>query len=184
MTGSAHTSTSVQERLEASTGGRLLVSALLVVTLTGVVVSNLPRSGLTRPVAAAVKPFTAVTGISQSGWRLFAPDPPRRSRELSARIVYADGSADVWRTPHGGAALDAYESYRWRKWSARVLTTRSLHEVTARWLLEEHDHKGRTPVRVELVRRWRDLPPPGADGAAGPWKARAIYTLNLEEGLS
>jgi hypothetical protein len=38
---------------------------------------------------------------------------------------------------------------------------------------------GTHATTVTLVRRWRDLPPPGAARTARPWKSYAFYELPL-----
>lgn len=145
---------SVQERLEASVAGRWLLSALLAFTLAAVVSWNLPPSALREAARPVVEPYVRVLGLDQS-WNLFAPDPPRATFEVLARIDYADGSSDTWRAPRND---------RWRKWVGAVRLDRNISfwAPTAAWIARSHDHDGRRPVTVTLVRRGRELRPPGS----------------------
>jgi hypothetical protein len=150
---------SLQERLEGSRTGRSLLSAALLVTLAAVGAWNLPSSALRDATLPAVEPYVRVVGLDQT-WNLFAPDPPRVTFEVIAEIDYADGSRGEWYPPRND---------RWRKWLGAVRLDRNqrLWEPTAAWITGNHDHAGRRPVTVTLVRRGRVLPPPGS-GVARP----------------
>lgn len=173
----------LQERLEATPAGRRLISGVVIVVLVAAAVSSLPGCEIRRVVLPAVRPVLQATGLSQS-WGMFAPDPPHRTTELVARIAYDDGSAGLWRPPQGDPVVSVYRDYHWRKWATAVLSDRSglLREPAARWVALNHDHAGRRPVRVELVRRWRELPAPGSGQPPGGWSERLLYTLELDAG--
>jgi hypothetical protein len=150
---------SLQERLETSATGRWLLSVVLVLTLAAVAAWNLPPSALREVALPVVEPYVRTIGLDQR-WNLFAPDPPRATFEVLARIDYADGSRGEWHPPRND---------RWRKWLGAVRLDRNqrLWEPTAAWITGHHDHDGRRPVTVTLVRRGRVLPPPGS-GVAQP----------------
>lgn len=173
---------SVQERVEASPLGQWALSALVVVTIAAVAIWNLPDSGLKRAGVAVVRPYVAATGLDQS-WNVFAPDPPRLSTEIYARVVYGDGTVAVWRPPKGDAVIGHYRTYRWWKWveSARIDANQFLWEPTATLAVSQVDHGGRTPARVELVRRWRDLAPPGSGQPDGAWQEFTYFILRYEQ---
>lgn len=164
---------------------RGLLSAFLVLTVGATVVSAMPASALRGAVHPVVEPYLQTTGLTQ-GWGMFAPDPPRYSTELVALLSYADGSTARWEPPDDDGVLGAYRSYRWRKWSfaARDDDRPSVQAAMAEWLAEEVDHQGRRPVRVELVRRWQELAPPGSDEADGAWQQRTYLTLDVEPGVT
>lgn len=171
-----------QERFESSRVGRLLISVFIIVTLFAIMVWNMPDSQVRNLAMPAVRPYMRVTGLSQT-WALFAPNIRDRSRETVARIEYADGSTDSWRPPGGELILEPYRTYRWRKWGsiAHLEEYEEFWQPTAAWVAEHHDHRGRTPVTVELIRRWRDL---GPAGRAEPkkvdeWKEVIYYTLDM-----
>ncbi len=171
----------LQERVEGTRAGRWLISGLVGVVLVAALVSSLPGSEIRRVALPVFRPVLQATGLSQS-WGMFAPDPPRRSTELVARVSYDDGTTDLWRPPRGEPVAAAYRTYHWRKWATAVLGDRSgdLRESAARWVAVNHDHRGRQPVSVELERRSQALPPPGSGEPPGPWDERLLYRLDLD----
>jgi hypothetical protein len=172
----------LQERLESRPAGRLLISALLVVTLGAVCATNLPESRLRREALKLAEPFLHATGLDQD-WRVFAPDPRQTSLRLEARVRYDDGRVAVWRPPAGGDLAGAYWDYRWRKWLENAIqdANRSvLWKPAALFVAREMRRPPKVPRTVTLVRRWQDLRPPGAPGpAAAGWKRYAFYSLAL-----
>jgi hypothetical protein len=172
----------LQRRLEESSAGRAVLSALILFTLAGMLVSNLPPSELRRTGMKALDPFLDVSGLHQN-WNLFAPDPRRTTLQLEARIRYADGSVEVWHPPTGDPVIGAYRSFRWRKWAGNVLSSdhESLLKPTADWLAETHAKDGRLPVEVVIVKRFYVAPPPGSGRPARqPWKETVLYTGGYE----
>lgn len=167
------TPSSPQERLEASRAGRWLLSAFLVVVLGAITLWNMPESALREAALPVVTPLVNSTGLDQR-WNLFAPNPPQRTFEVTARIEYADGSLVLWRSPRND---------RWRKWLGALRTDqgRKWWEPTAAWIADHHDDGGRRAVRVELILRWRDLPPPGSPLADLPWLEELFYTYDVPE---
>jgi hypothetical protein len=165
---------SLQERLEASAAGRGLISALLVVTLAAVVLWNLPASHIKDAALPLVGPYVNAAGVDQV-WNLFAPNPPQRTFEVLARITYADGTQALWQPPRND---------RWRKWlgAIRAERNRALWEPTAAWIAGHHDDGGRQTVRVDLIQRRRDLPPPGTGTGQRPWQSRTFFTYEVPVG--
>lgn len=165
---------SLQERLESSGAGRSLLSVLLVLTLAAVVAWNLPPSALREAALPVVEPYVRTLGLDQT-WNLFAPDPPRATFEVLARIDYADGSWGEWRPPRND---------RWRKWLGAIRLDRNmaLWAPTAAWIAASHDHDGRRPVTVTLVRRGHPLPPPGSGAAEPTWEELPFFTYRVPEG--
>lgn len=169
-----HHRPSLQERVEASRTGRWVISALLVVTLAAVPIWNMPESELRETVHPVVEPYVNATGLDQV-WNLFAPNPPRRTFEIVARIEYADGSLALWRPPRND---------RWRKWlgTIRFGSNQRLWEPTASWIARHHDDGGRRTVQVKLIQRHRDLPPPGSGVGQMAWVETPFFTYDVPEG--
>ncbi|MBW3651772.1 MAG: hypothetical protein KY458_14500 [Actinobacteria bacterium] len=161
---------SLQERLETTAAGRWVLSAVLVFTLGAVAAWNLPSSALRDATLPVVEPYVRTVGLDQT-WNLFAPDPPRTTFEVLARIEYADGTSGTWRPPRND---------RWRKWLGAVRLDRnmSLWVPTAAWIAGHHDHGGRRPVTVTLVRRGRELLPPGS-GTEAEWQEHPFFTYRV-----
>jgi hypothetical protein len=172
----------VQERLEASRTGRILINAFLIVTLVAVVITNLPESELRHEALKAAKPYLNGLGLDQV-WSVFAPDPRRVSIDLEARVKFKDGTTATWRPPQGGDVLGAYWDYRWRKWMENVIQDANrerLWHATAVYVARQEREGGRVPASVTLVRRWQQLKPPGRPGSdRRPWKSYAYYKLRL-----
>lgn len=166
---------SVQQRLEASVAGRRVLSVLLVATLVAVALWNLPDSALRAETLPTIQPYVNTVGLDQR-WDLFAPDPPRRSSQVIARIEYADGSLNLWEAPR---------TDRWRKWMTILITRgdQGAWERTAAWIAAHHDSGGRRVVRVELVQRWQDLQPPGTGQVVAPQQQAVFYTYDVPGGL-
>jgi hypothetical protein len=164
---------SPQERLEASSSGRLLLSILLALTVGSIVVWNLPESEIRQLAEPVVEPYVNAAGLDQR-WNLFAPNPPRRTYEVVARIEYVDGSGALWKSPRND---------RWRKWLGVIRNERSrrLWEPTAAWIAGHHDDGGRRTARVELIVRARDLPPPGSDLPDQAWEEEVLFTYEVPE---
>lgn len=164
----------LQERIERSPTGRRVLGTLLAIVVAVVLAWNLPPSRLREALMPVVEPVVGALGLEQR-WNLFAPDPPRRTYQVVARITYADGSLGLWEPP----AND-----RWRKWlgAARVTQNRQLWEPTASWIARHHDGAERGTVRVEMIRRWRDLPPPGNPVVELPWQEEIFFTYDVPPG--
>lgn len=171
----------IQERFEARRAGRLLISGFLLATLAAVIVTNLPESRLRGEAMSLAGPYLVATGMDQD-WRVFAPDPRRSSIELRAEVAYADGHTAVWRPPAGDDLVGATWDYRWLKWvenSIQDVRSNTLWRPAARFVAGEMSRPGTRVTSVTLVRRWRDLPRPGATGRAPRWKSYAFYDLPM-----
>lgn len=79
--------------------------------------------------------------------------------------------------------LSPYRTYRWFPTTDRLTyeQNEAYRRSFAQWLVRSQDHRTRQPVRVELIRRWRDLSAPGVGEADGPWEQETLYTLNVAE---
>jgi hypothetical protein len=173
----------LSERLEASRGGQLVLSAFVVVVLACIVVANLPESHVRREGLRAAGPLLRASGLDQD-WRIFAPDPRRASIALEARITYADGSTVRWRPPAGGPLVGAYWDYRWRKWMEHVLFDARAAELwpdVAAFAARQVARPGRRPAHVTLWWTRRPLAAPGAPGAAPAAVAEPFYRVALRE---
>jgi len=109
-----------------------------------------------------IQPYMAFTGLWQS-WDTFSPDPQSINFSLYARVTFANGDAASWRFPgpEGKGPFAMRRVERWRKWRSAVRQDSNayLWPDTARFIarLFARDR----PVRVELVRRWDLVDPPG-----------------------
>lgn len=171
----------LQPRIESSLVGRAAISSFLVLTLTSLLVANLPDSSVRREAWPFVHPYVAAAGIEQN-WGVFAPDPRRVVLDLEARITYTDGSRSTWRVPDGGPGLAAYRDYHWRKWVEWVTldSHQELWTPAAAWIARQAEAHGRLVAEVTLVRRWYEVAEPGEARARQPqWQEFAYHTLRL-----
>ncbi len=170
----------MQERLESSVGGRMLISLFIGVVLLVVVVWNLPASDLGRRAQYRVGGIVNAMGLDQT-WAVFAPDPPRQELNLEARIVYDDGTERSWRVPTGDPVLSPYRDYRWLKWAEWMANGSdvSLWAPAAAWIAREEENAGRHPVSVSLVRQSYDLPIGKGRGEPRPLE---FYTYPVGDG--
>lgn len=160
----------MQQRLEASRTGRILLSLAVVVVVAGVAVWNLPPSSeLARRAQPKLHGVVYAAGLDQS-WAVFAPDPPRQELVLEARIVYDDGTQRTWEVPTGGPLIGAYWDYRWLKWAEWMSggSDARLWQPAAAFIAREEQDAGRRPVSVTLVRQVYQLPLGGPKGEPSP----------------
>jgi len=176
-----------QERVEASWVGRSVISAFLLVTLAFLIAVNLFDSEIKRDVTRVGRPYLNALGLDQM-WGVFAPDPRRTDVDLIARITYEDGTKRDWHYPREGPLFAAYWDYRWRKWAKWmvVYSRQDLRQPLAAWLAKRERALGREPLRVVLVARWRDVPPPPFRSApkptklgptGGAWKEKQFFSV-------
>jgi hypothetical protein len=167
--------TALQERFEASDIGRMILSAVLIFTLIGIVVWNLPGGILQSRLIPVVRPYFQSAGLDQ-GWGVFAPDPRGTTNDVFANIEYADGTETTWRYPLGDPEVATYRTYRWQKWSEHVsIDVPSLQAPAVQWLARTQVRDGQHPVRVVLIQRWADTPPVDSN-APLQWKQQVLDT--------
>lgn len=177
----------LQQRVEQSWVGRSVISAFLLITLAFVVAVNLFDSEIRRDVVRVGRPYLNALGLDQS-WGVFAPDPRRTDVDFVARITYADGTKRDWRYPHEGPLFAAYWDYRWRKYAEWmvVYAREDLRQPLATWLARKEKARGRDPLRVVLIARWRDVAPPSFRPQAPPtklgptggaWKEKQFFSV-------
>jgi hypothetical protein len=166
------------ERFEASAPGRVLLSVALVLVLASIVVVNLPESKLRSTASEVANPVVNGLGLTQN-WNVFAPEPRRQSIGLEARVTFVGGGHYTWRPYVGRALVGHYRDYRWGKYMENVRQdqNRELWPGLAAWVARRaSEDRGRKVARVALIRRWRDVQPPGARTSQGPQNLYLFYT--------
>ncbi len=164
----------VQERLESSRIGRVLISVGILVVLGAVFTWNLPPSELAIRTQPAFQRVTLASGLDQN-WSVFAPDPPKSELDFEARIVYGDSTQRIWKVPTGDPFLGAYWDYRWLKWGEIVTAgiDARLWLPAAQWIARQEQDAGRRPVSVTLMRH---IKPRSLAGPAAPQSTVDFYT--------
>jgi hypothetical protein len=158
---------------------RCLLNAVLFVTVSGVILLNMPDSSIKRRLLPTVRPYVTALGLNQA-WNLFSPDPSRRSLFVEARLRFADGSIDTLAVPEGDPWIGDKRFYRWRKWQRRVRldSNRELWPATAIYIGAPYLIDPRGLVSVGLIRRWSETPEPwGAEKRV--WQEFEFFELDV-----
>lgn len=140
-----------------------LVSALIAVILLVGIVWNLPDSSIKRALAPTLTPIALETGLDQR-WQMYAPDPIRRLETVEVRVTVADGSERVWTQPRGDLVTGPFAWYRWQKLKENAVREPSIRAGLAHWVARTVTDPSERAVRVQMIMRTEDLPPPGHDG--------------------
>jgi hypothetical protein len=158
--------------------GRVGLSLLLTLFCGFLVVWNLPRSEIRNEVRPVLRPVVEALAVDQD-WGVFAPDPTKISIAVEADVELADGSVIRYRFPDGDPFVGAYREFRWRKWERLVRLDDSSRywQPAAEWVAARFAE--RDPVRVTLVRRFADTPPPGS-GQPKEWRSVEFYDYELD----
>ena len=171
-----------QARWEATRFGKLAVSVFVTAVLAAAVIQNVPAGDIDRRLSGVV-PYASLLGLEQK-WSIFAPDPFRIAVIVEAEIRYADGTTGHWAPHKAGPLVGAYRDFRWRKYEELLWQDRyaGLRRPTVEYVARLERSSGRRPVRIELIRRWYALRPPGPGPDRGPWQRARLYSLALEPG--
>jgi hypothetical protein len=169
---------SLQRSLESSDIGRALISAFILVTLAGVLITNLSDSKLKRDLDRRSGSYLASVGLDQ-GWGMFAPDTRPYAVHMYARVRFDDGQTRNWDPPRNGDLVGAYRDYHWQKWMEIVVHSSRLWRQAALYAAKHTDGEGAQPVDVTLVHRVRANFPPGSERSTGVWRAKPFYKLRL-----
>lgn len=158
--------------------GRALISGVILFVLAVFIADNVPASAIRSQLHQVVQPVRDLSGLDQN-WGVFAPNPRRETWHVRARITYSDGTVGTWTKPNGDAFIGEYRFHRWVKYQEQVFQrrNRALWPDLAIWLVRTHDGPGRHPVRVELIRRWQPMNPPGSSVTHEPWQEKTFYVL-------
>ena len=82
--------TRLQERIESSRAGQIVLSLFIVVTLVAIGITVMPDSLLRREASKVTDSYLKATGLEQR-WRIFAPTQRPFSLRLEAQVRYEDG---------------------------------------------------------------------------------------------
>lgn len=169
----------LQERVEGSTPGRVVISLAIMIVLVAVLVTNLPaNSSLRQSLAPRTQPILNAIGLDQN-WGVFAPDPRRQVLDLRATINFPDGSSETWRFPVRDDLVGSYSDYRWQKLMENVINDNGgpLAVGAAIWIAREQRSRPERPTSVTLTKRVAELPPPGPQ-AGEPLRFTESVALN------
>jgi len=168
---------------------RIAISAFVAFHLFAIVAWCIPlESPLTARCREWVRPYMVWVGLFQK-WDMFAPDPSKLNNYLTATVVYADGRASVWNFPRM-AEMGIFEKYRkerYRKYAndnLRLDGFAALWPDAARYIARANNRPGNPPTRVDLVRHWSLVPPPGSSAVESdaPWSHFTFFRYSVAPG--
>ncbi len=194
--------TSVQQRFEKSAGGRILLSALIIVLVASIAAWNLPPavgpdggSALRRDAMQVGSPLLFALGLDQN-WGVFAP-PRVQTIALSAQIFYSNGHSKRWTPPTStGNLFGAYRDYRWVKYLENIIQDSSSGDwpSLSAWLARTNSGPGQRPVSVTLTRYFSTIEPltarnrqriPGAPAAgSSAWQHDDFFNYPVPQSAS
>ncbi len=144
---------------------RWIINAFIVCILNLFFIDAIPAVHLLHERAQArIDPFLDKTGLWQSRWNLFAPEPDTVNTYLGAEITYADGSFSRWRSPNWRQLTPGERFRRFREMeyydSVRMDSNRSAWPGLAQSILKKasSDNSNKRPVKIVLTRYWWDIP--------------------------
>jgi hypothetical protein len=170
----------LQERLEGTPRGRILISVVIVVLLGSVLIINMPDSITKRALVHAAVPVANVLGLDQ-GWAVYAPSPRRVSTYLEARVLDRDGTTRSYPVPLP-AGLAEYWDYRWQRYADTLLNgpdNRDRWAPYARWVADEDRDAGHSPALVTLVNISAVSQPPDAPDPRSPWTEHPFFSIGV-----
>lgn len=139
---------------------------------------DLPRDLPARKALDRVhRPFVWL-GLWHS-WAMFAPEPLHVNRRLKAVLTCDDGSLDEWRPiePRRSNWLLDLLWFRHFKFQFSVLSgsNRCLWQPLCDWLIRQAAADGHRIVRVQLVREYQIVQPPGSEFPLTGWRSVVIH---------
>lgn len=172
---------SLQDGIERTLVGRVLISLFLLATLITLVTANLPASHLQRLLSRADHAYLYGAGLDQN-WSVFAPNPRSNVIEFRAEVFYSNHTHRVWRLPRREPVIGAYVDYRWLKWVEYVLEPqydRTLWSPAAFYVARQMADKHHRPTLVRLIKREYQLRPPGHVLSKPRWQEHVYFSLPI-----
>jgi hypothetical protein len=154
-----------------------MANAMIVAILAVIVLFNLPASAITRELSPAVNAIALPLGLDQN-WALFAPTPPTRQENVEVHVSMAGGAVKTWTLPRSNRVFGVPTSHRWRKLKESLLTKPEIRPDFVAWVVRRLTAEGDRPVRVDMMLRTEDMPPPGSD-EPGQSAVETLYSEDL-----
>ncbi|HYZ91270.1 MAG TPA: translation initiation factor IF-2 N-terminal domain-containing protein [Actinomycetota bacterium] len=168
---------SLQERIEAAPGGRLLLSLFCVAVVAAVLISNLPAS-YSGDLAKRRTGRVLVNAQLYQGWNMFAPDPPTFNIRLVAVVRYSDGTRSTWSPPVYNRFTGGYRDFRWRRSDSISPQDSIYYNGLADWLARrQHKEDGRNATEVIFYQATAASPPPGSS-AKPTWQLVRVLSVH------
>ncbi|MFN0007177.1 MAG: hypothetical protein ACKVXR_04650 [Planctomycetota bacterium] len=124
---------------------------------------------------AAIRPLLYRTCTWTGSWGLYAPDVDKTNTRVSAEILFDDGTSVSWEQPDWPSFNGWQRFVRFKQMeyfdNVRLDANHGAWPGFARALAAEAEARSTSSggsarvVRVDLIRAWADIPPPGPSGA-------------------
>ena len=169
----------LQQRFEESRVGEFLISALVAIIVLVGIAWNLPDSPVRRSLSPVVGPIGAATYLNQA-WAAFAPGVSTRTESIEVEVSMADGSVRIWNAEPGNRLTGAVAWARWTRLRYFAVIKPEIRPGIARWAVRRATEQSERPVRVAMVLRVQNLPPPGEEGRTrGATATKVLYEEEL-----
>ncbi len=152
----------VRREFDRAALSEAVISGLVSVVLIVGVAWNLPDSAIKRALTPVLQPVAQSLGLDQ-GWRMYAPDVIRQLELIEVQVTMEDGSTRAWVNPSGDKVIGPFTWYHWQKLKENLPRDKTMRADLAHWVVRELTDPSETPVRVQIIMRTRQLPPPGAN---------------------
>ena len=137
------------------------VAIFLATTFTDAIA---PINPLHQSIENQLGPILDFTGLWQSPWDLFAPEPDKINIRVSASFVYQDGSSGTWYSPDWTRMSIFQRMLHFRDMEfidgIRRDNNKGAWESFADYLAREQTKQGRQVKHIVLARHWGLLKPP------------------------
>jgi hypothetical protein len=170
----------LQERLERTTRGRIVISLVIVVLLGTVLIINMPDSITKRALLHVAAPIANVVGLDQ-GWAVYAPSPRKISTYLEARVLERDGTTTTYPVPLSDG-LAEYWDYRWQRYADTLLNgpdNKPRWAPYAQWVAARDRAAGHSPTVVTLVNISSVSQAPDAATPRTPWNEHPFFSIGV-----
>ncbi|WNG92678.1 hypothetical protein [Mycobacterium sp. ITM-2016-00318] len=155
-----HTKSAARQQFDRSMFGQAVISGLVAVILLIGVAWNLPESAIKRALLPVLAPVAQSVGLEQV-WKMYAPDVIRQLEYTEVQVTMDDGTTRKWVNPSGDKLIGPFAWYHWQKLKENIPRDPAMQPDLAHWVVRELTDPSETPVRVQIIMRTEQLPPPG-----------------------
>jgi hypothetical protein len=101
-------------------------------------------------------------GLEQT-WAMYAPDVIRQLENTEVQVTMVDGSTRKWVNSSGDKVIGPFAWYHWQKLKENLPRDPTSRADFAHWVVRELTSPSEKPIRVQMIMRTKQLPPPGKD---------------------
>lgn len=138
-------------------------------------------------VLGALNPYLWYTGLWQD-FCVFVPNPKDYNVHLTANVHFKGGQIMEYKFPNPADdnQFKRMTTERYRKWvhdNVNAPVYKVWWPDTCKWIARKYKmDAANPPIKVELIRHWTDILPPGSPSPVGPSHVLNFYTYELRAG--